>query len=450
MMLLFEGQVIKQVVDAERCRHVFPGDVLVAINDVTVRHWPHDDVVNLLRRCRTRRFASLTLMTSRDNDVRRDPPPPARRAAAAAAAAAAAPSRPVTASPPSADPPQRVDYNELYRQIYSPVPFARVSTPETRQARSPDMRRGMASTQLVTSNGEPDVVLASRYSAPPTPDISGGSPMPRRLGPGQRREPRRSLPAQPATYIDLLSPVVQRRGSRQSSSQTSLNFSGTPDFIPASAYIEDDDRRRRATGRPSADHELAVLTLNDPDPTGSRGDEVFSSSAANTPQISTQRDDSFHSYENDEASLASSGSLRNGAVAGLSGKPPTTSGYNDRRMPAAFVGAGNETCNGYNARTEAVHSAAAVRHHAPAGHRQRSQSALADAVGPGRTAHRGPEVRLSVDGVYERPATTAPAKYGSLDRRDAKGSTVVTELTDPAPEPHTSPAISVSSSADVF
>jgi len=27
-------------------------------------------------------------------------------------------------SPPSADPPQRVDYNELYRQIYSPVPFA--------------------------------------------------------------------------------------------------------------------------------------------------------------------------------------------------------------------------------------------------------------------------------------------------------------------------------------
>jgi len=57
----------------------------VAINDVTVRHWPHDHVVNLLRRCRTRRFASLTLMTSRDNDARRDPPPPARRAAAAIA-----------------------------------------------------------------------------------------------------------------------------------------------------------------------------------------------------------------------------------------------------------------------------------------------------------------------------------------------------------------------------
>jgi len=51
-------------------------------------------------------------MTSRDNDARRDTPPPARRAAAAIA--------------PSADPPQRVDYNELYRdrQLYSPVTFA--------------------------------------------------------------------------------------------------------------------------------------------------------------------------------------------------------------------------------------------------------------------------------------------------------------------------------------
>jgi len=58
----------------------------VAINDVTVRNWPHDDVVNLQGRRRTRRFASLTLMTSRDNDARRDPlPPTARRAAAAIA-----------------------------------------------------------------------------------------------------------------------------------------------------------------------------------------------------------------------------------------------------------------------------------------------------------------------------------------------------------------------------
>jgi len=58
-----------------------------------VRHWPHDHVVNLLRRRHIRRFALLTLMMSRDNDARRDPP-------------------------------QRIDYNELYRQIYSPVPFA--------------------------------------------------------------------------------------------------------------------------------------------------------------------------------------------------------------------------------------------------------------------------------------------------------------------------------------
>jgi len=46
----------------------------VAINDVTVRQRPHDDAINLLRRCRTRRFASLTLMTSRDNDAQRDTP----------------------------------------------------------------------------------------------------------------------------------------------------------------------------------------------------------------------------------------------------------------------------------------------------------------------------------------------------------------------------------------
>jgi len=46
-------------------------------------------------------------MTSRDNDARRDPPLPARRAAAAIA--------PVR---------RPADYNELYRQIYSPVSFA--------------------------------------------------------------------------------------------------------------------------------------------------------------------------------------------------------------------------------------------------------------------------------------------------------------------------------------
>jgi len=73
-----------------------------------VRHWPHDHVVNLVRRCRTCRFASLTLMTSRDNDATR------RRLLDAL----------LLQSPPSADPPQRINYNELYRQIYSPVPFA--------------------------------------------------------------------------------------------------------------------------------------------------------------------------------------------------------------------------------------------------------------------------------------------------------------------------------------
>ena len=57
--------MIKDVVDAERCGHVFPGDVLVAVNDVAVGHWSHDDVVNLLRGCRSRRVARLTLMTSR-------------------------------------------------------------------------------------------------------------------------------------------------------------------------------------------------------------------------------------------------------------------------------------------------------------------------------------------------------------------------------------------------
>ena len=427
VMISCEGQVIKEVVDAERRGCVFPGDVLVAINDVTVRHWPHDDVVNLLRRCRARRVARLTLMTSRRGV---DPPPaPVRRAAAV-------PPRPLTAmaSPVSADPLQRVDYNQLYRRIYSPVPFVRVGTPETTQTRSPEMRRD------VTSNGKSDVVM--RYSAPPTSGIVGGSPTPRRLGPEQRREPRRSLPA---PYVDLLSPLAQRRMSRQSS-QNSLNFSGTPDFIPASAYIEDDDRRRRATGRPSADHELAALTLDDP--SWPRTDDVFSATT-NTQLPSVQRDDSVHSYDTDEASLPSSGSSRN--VPAAAGLPVTSPATHDRRPPAAFIGAGSETCNGYNTRTEALHSAASARR---AEHRHRSQSALGDAVVPGGGTHRGPEPRLSTDGDYDRPAATSAAaiKNGSLDRRDTKGLPVppsrVAELTEPVP--HTSPALSVSSSPDVF
>jgi len=421
--LLCEGQVIKEVVDSERCRHVFPGDVLVAINDVTVVHWSHVDVVSMLRRCRCRRVAKFTLSTSRDDDARRDPvAPPVRRD----------PSRPVTAmaSPLSADgqtdPPRHVDYNQLYRRMYSPVPFVSVSTPETAQARSADIRRGAAFTHAVTSNGEPEVVLTSRYSAPPTVDAVGGSPAPRRIGPGRRREPRRSLPAQPVTSVDLLSPLIPRRMSRESS-QTSLNFSGTPDFIPASAYLEDDDRRRRATGRPTVDHELAALTLSDP--AWSRGNEVFSSSATNN------RENSIHSYDTDDASLPSSGSLPNG----LPVKSPTTSGYYNCRTPAAFVGAGNETCNGYNARTEALHSAAPVRHHPPSEHRQRSQSVLADAVGPGRGTHRGPEVD-----DYDRPPVTLMVKSGSLDRRNGKASVT---LTEPAQGLHSVSAISVSLSA---
>jgi len=64
---------------------------------------------------------------------------------------------------------------------------------------------------------------------------------------------------------------------------------------------------------------------------------------------------------------------------------PATSGY-------SVVGAGSETCNGYNARTEAL--AAAARQHQP---RQRSQSALADAVAtPDRApaAHRREQLRV--------------------------------------------------------
>jgi len=236
-----------------------------------------------------------------------------------------------------------------------------------------------------------------------------------------RREPRRSLPAKPATPVDLLSPPVPRRMSRQSS-QTSLNFSGTPDFIPASAYIDDDDRRRRATGRPTVDHELAALTLTSCSP----GDRVLDNT--NTPPLNC--DSSFQSYDDDtdEASVPSSGSLRKYGLPVTS--PPAASGYGDRRTP--FVGAGSEACNGYNARTEALHSAAAAsaRHQ-----RQRSQSALADAAvaRPDRGAHRRPDVRRATDGDYERPA--APS------RRDTNGSAVPA---DPASEP----SHAVSSSAD--
>ena len=442
--LLCEGQVVKDVVDSQRYRNVFPGDVLVAINDITVRLWSHDDVVSLLRRCRTRRVATFTLMTSRDNNAWRDTAPPVRRPAAV-------PSRPVTAmaSPLSADSQTNsphVDYNQLYRRMYSPVPFVRVSTEEATQKTSAALIRPDATfTHKVTSNGKPGVAQTSRYSAPPTPDIDDRSPAPRRVGPsGRRRDPRRSLPTQPAADVDLVSPLPPRRISRESS-QTSLNFSGTPDFVPASAYLDDDDRRRRATGRPTVDHELAALTLNDP--AWSRGDEVFSSSTTNTPLLPTHLNDSFQSYGTDSASVPSSGSLRNG----LPVTSANTSGCHDRRTPAAFTGAGNESCNGYNARTEAVHSAAPVRHHPPSEQRQRSQSALADMIRPSRRSHRGSDIRLSVDSDHERPAVAVTAKSESVDHRDTKGSVAlngVAELTEPAPEPHTAQVVSVSSSAD--
>jgi len=384
-------------------------------------------------------------MTSRDNDdARCDPASPIRRPAPVPSRAVSAMGSPLSADG-QADPPRHVDYD---RQVHSSsVPFVRVSTPEPSRARLTDKQRDTEFTHLMTSNGERDVLPTSRYSAPPTTDIVGGSPAPRRLGPGQRREPRRSLPTQPAAY-DLLSPLVPRRVISRESSQSSLNFSGTPDFIPASAYLDDNDRRRRATGRPTVDHELAALTLDDQ--SRSRADEVFSSSATNTPLFSARRNDSVQSNDTDDASLRSSESLRNDATTGLPVTSPTTSAHNDRRVPATFVGAGNESCNGYNARTEALHSAAAVRYHLSSEHRQRSQSALADPIGPGTGTQRGPEVRLSAEGAYQRPAVTVMARNGSLDRRDTKGSMApsrVTELTSPTSEPHAAPAISVSSSA---
>lgn len=401
--------------DSGRCGHMSAGDLLVAVNDVTVRHWSHEDVVNFLRRCRPRRVARFMLMTSRDQ---------VRRVSAAATGRSAS----AMGSPLSPDgEPNSVDYNQLYRRLYSPVPLVRVDAPRTTHAKSADTRRG------VTSNGDPDVVQSSRYSAPPIPDLVGGSPVPRRTDAGRRQEPRRSLPTQPVAYVDLLSPLTPRRTGRNLS-QSSLNFSGTPDFIPASAYLEDSDRRRRATGRPSVDHELTSLPLED---------QVFSSSTTNTPQLPTRRDDDcFQSLDADNASLPSSGSLRNE-------RPVTSavaSGYQDRRAPAAFIGAGSESCNGYNARTAALHSAAQVRHHPPSEQHQRGQS---NAAGPDKTTHRGTEVRLSTEGDSERPELVLTSKNGLRDIKRSVESSHIVEPIAPSSEQHTAPALSVSLSANV-
>ena len=392
------GQVIKDVVDTERCRNVFAGDVLVAVNDVAVGHWSHDDVVHLLRRCRARRVTRLTLMTSRGTDRRPE----------TGGRPTTVPARPMSAmaSPLAVDghddPAPRVDYNQLYRRMYSPVPFVHAKTPQTIQMKSPGVGRSAQHDASSTPNGEPDVVLTSRYSAPV--DVAGASATTRR-----RTEPRRSLPAQPVTAVDLPSPT--------SSSQTGLNFSGTPDFIPASAYLDDDDRRRRATGRPTAE-ELASLTLDD------RRDEVFSSSATNTPLLAAhRRNESFQSYETDDASLPSSGSLRSGAAAGLPVTSPTPSVSHDRRTPVGFVSAGNESCNSYNARTATLHSAAQVRHHPPAEHRHRGLSALADGVRPDRRPpQRRPDARLSNGGDLEQETAAVTSKIESRDQRGTKDS----------------------------
>jgi len=393
--------VIREVVDADRCGGlVFPGDVLVGVNDVVVSHWSHEDVVNALRACRSRRVARLTLVASRRGTA--EPPPPS----AVRRAPAVVPPRPSTAmAEPRAEPPPRVDYNQLYRQLYSPLPFARVTT------------RISDGAPAVTPDGGPDVALASRSSAPPTPDLVGAGS--RRHGAErQRKEPRRSLPAP-------LSPAAAARGgiSREPST-SSLNFSGTPDFIPASAYLEDDDRRRRATGRPSVEHELAALTLND---------GIFGSAKA--APAARGNDDSFQSFDTDEASLPSSGS----------GLPPPAPAAASPTARAAFVGAGSETCNGYNTRTAAAHSAAAAaRYRGPPAverHRQRSQSALADPLGPGTRPHRGPGIRSSTDDDHEQrtAAVKAAAKTESGCRHNADNSPApgrLPELTESSPESH--------------
>ena len=115
------GQVIKDVVDADRCRGVCPGDLLVAVNDVTVARWSHEDVVNVLRSCRSRRVARLTLIT------------PRRRRDTVRPTAGCTPARPSSAmaSPVADQQPARVDYNQLYRQLYTPLPFTRVAAPDT-------------------------------------------------------------------------------------------------------------------------------------------------------------------------------------------------------------------------------------------------------------------------------------------------------------------------------
>jgi len=437
---------------------MLPGDVLVAVNDVKVLDWAHDDVVNLLRGCRARRLATFTLMTSRGNDPVSPAPASAVQSPRPGSAMAA----------PLSDTAPRVDYNQLYRKLYSPLPFVRGGgTGETAQARStgvlrPAMQRGVEHAGRLTSDdggAAPDVVLTSRHSAPPAPDIVGaGSPAPR--GPGHAvrrpRQPRRSLPT---PSVDLLSPLAMRRrrtDSRESSSQTGLNFSGTPDFIPASAYLDDDDRRRRATGRPPTGdlHDLAALTLDEPTRSWRRTDQVFGSSAASTPLLlPARRDGSVHSYDTDDASLPSSESFHGGTTptAALPATAGTTvSGSQDRR--AAFAGAGSESCNGYNARTEAVHSAASpLRRQLPpaVGHRQRSLSALSDAV---MEPLHGPETRPTADGDGEPSTAEVTAKSASLDRRTAKPPPAlnrVAELTEPGPKPHT--AISVSPpSANIF
>jgi len=380
VVLLFRvGQVVKDVVDKERCRHVFPGDVLVAINDVLVRDWPHDDVVNVLRSCRPRRVARLAF--TRPDSIRHD--------------ATTCDSVPTAWRPTDSDPAPRVDYNQLYLRMYSPVPFSR-GGPESTLTRSPAARRSAA-------NGGSD----ARYSAPP--DVVGGSPGPRRLGPGRRRDPRRSLPAVSGS-VDLLSPLAPRREP----STSSLNFSGTPDFIPASAYIDDD---RRRTG------DLAVGT-------GVRArDEVFTPSATNTPLLGA-RDNSFRSTDTDTTSSPSADG------------PPTTSGLHDRRTPIGFAGTGNETCNGYNARTETLYSAPVRHHPSPAVPRLRTAE-LVGSLGKGLQAAE-----------RQRTTTTVTDTAELLERCDIKESTApfsVIELAkEPSPGRHNTPDIQVSLPADIL
>lgn len=62
--LLSVGQTVRHVNDPARCRDISPGDIIIAINGVNVREYPHDAVVDELRRCERGATATLTLLAA--------------------------------------------------------------------------------------------------------------------------------------------------------------------------------------------------------------------------------------------------------------------------------------------------------------------------------------------------------------------------------------------------